>query len=197
MAEWSWTEWRDRCHALAREKGWHDEEHSNAHLLMLVVTEVAEAVEAFRERGLEAWVECPRCGYEWDARFGCLADHCIDNRPPPLSTMPKPCGAASELADVAIRVLDIAGLRGVPVGGVLRPQSMPADLRDEPGEFVSGCMAVVRELAQYASLRIIVTRALESVVLLSKRHGIDLAVAIEQKASHHATRPYRHGGKLA
>ena len=39
---------RDEAYATAKANGWHNEEHSDSHWLMLVITEIAEAVNADR-----------------------------------------------------------------------------------------------------------------------------------------------------
>ncbi len=105
------NELRDRCHALAREKGWHDKgRRPFGEVMMLVVCEAAEAMEEHRCGRDEVW-------------FG------PDG---------KPEGKPIELADMIIRILDEAGAA-----------------------------------------------------------GIDMDSALELKMAYNATRPYRHGGKLA
>ena len=42
------NKWRDRAYKTACEHGFHDKELSNEHCLMLVITELSEAVEAER-----------------------------------------------------------------------------------------------------------------------------------------------------
>jgi NTP pyrophosphatase (non-canonical NTP hydrolase) len=42
------NEWADICHGIAREKGFWDQERNIGEALMLVVTELAEAMEAYR-----------------------------------------------------------------------------------------------------------------------------------------------------
>jgi NTP pyrophosphatase (non-canonical NTP hydrolase) len=42
------NEWADICHVIAREKGFWDQERNIGEALMLVVTELAEAMEAYR-----------------------------------------------------------------------------------------------------------------------------------------------------
>lgn len=98
------------AHAIARSKGWWDEDRPVPECLMLIVSEVAEALECYRDGEPMSWY----------ADGG------------------KPEGMASELADVIIRVGDLA-----------------------------------------------------------ERLGIDLTMAVGEKSAYNATRPYRHGGKLA
>ncbi|MBI3315131.1 MAG: nucleotide pyrophosphohydrolase [Candidatus Omnitrophica bacterium] len=43
-------EWGRTCHAIAKEKGFWDKERNVGEALMLIVTELAEAMEAHRKR---------------------------------------------------------------------------------------------------------------------------------------------------
>lgn len=71
---------QDRAHQIAKSKGWWDKDRSVHEVLMLVVTEVSEACEEARVRDIhENYMEGE-----------------------------KPCGFGSELADVVIRVMDLA-----------------------------------------------------------------------------------------
>ena len=75
--------YRDICHANARSKGWYDgpRERNIGEQLMLVVTEVAEAME--------------------DLRDGKMSLSYDENG--------KPTGVPIEIADVMIRLFDLAG----------------------------------------------------------------------------------------
>jgi len=72
--------------------------------LMLVVTELAEAAEDYRDgRDLR------QCHYEYGA----------DKVTVPVDKPRKPCGFPSELADVIIRVADLAGALGIDLETVI------------------------------------------------------------------------------
>ena len=43
-------EWGQKCHAVAKEKGFWDKERNVGEALMLIVTELAEAMEAHRKQ---------------------------------------------------------------------------------------------------------------------------------------------------
>ncbi len=51
------NEWAELCHAIAREKGFWDEERNIGEALMLIVTELAEAMEAHRTQDDENFRE--------------------------------------------------------------------------------------------------------------------------------------------
>jgi NTP pyrophosphatase (non-canonical NTP hydrolase) len=78
---------RDAIYANAKMKGWWETERSMAQSLVLVVSELAEAVEAYREDR--------------------IATHYGADSPS------KPEGVVAELADAVIRLLDIAGRFGI------------------------------------------------------------------------------------
>lgn len=40
---------RDEAYSIAKANGWHEEEHSDSHCFMLIITEIAEAVQADRK----------------------------------------------------------------------------------------------------------------------------------------------------
>lgn len=57
MQELSLNEWSKLCHDIAVEKGFWDEKRNIGEALMLVVTELAEAMEAYRRQEDEHFKE--------------------------------------------------------------------------------------------------------------------------------------------
>ena len=91
---------RDRAYKTACEHGFHDEELSNEHYLCLVISELMEAVEADR-KGKKSLIMQFECGISYPKNnFKQVFDFCIKGT------------VEEELADVVIRCLDLAGLRG-------------------------------------------------------------------------------------
>ena len=74
------------AHAIAKEKGWWDEPRTFGDLIALVHSELSEALEAYRELGTT------QTAYTVDAE----------------GTRTTPQGVAYELADVVVRVADMA-----------------------------------------------------------------------------------------
>ena len=76
-------------HANAVDKGWWDEDRNDGEMLMLMVTELAEACEALRHGN------------------------------PPDSHIPEFSGVEAELADVVIRAMDFCAARGYDLGDAI------------------------------------------------------------------------------
>ena len=76
-------------HLTARSKGWWDTDRNNGEMLALIHSEVSEALEALR----------------------------MGN--PPDDKIPAFSGAEAELADVVIRIMDLAHARGWNVGAAI------------------------------------------------------------------------------
>ena len=83
-------EWlQEQSHRIAVEHGWWESERNFGELLMLCVTELAEAMEEWRH------------GHDIDKAYYLDTDY------------GKPEGVPSELADVLIRIADIAQYYGI------------------------------------------------------------------------------------
>ena len=106
---------RDECYKIACEHGWHDEEHSERHFLCLVITELSEAVEADRKdrhADLKSFNQSVETDYVPIATAfeGYIKDSVED-----------------ELADAALRILDLAGLQDCDIGEAVTVRLKSAD----------------------------------------------------------------------
>ena len=93
------TALRDGCYKIACDHGFHDEEHSERHYLCLVISELMEAVEADRDDNradLEAFETRTATHPDFAKRFEAYVKDTVED----------------ELADAAIRILDLAGANG-------------------------------------------------------------------------------------
>ena len=167
------------AHAIAKDHGWWDEERTFGDLIALVHSELSEALEAYR-------------------------DEVLPSKPHLLSTK-----VASELADVVIRVADMAEWYGLE-----NLQEWIDSLRESDlsgittfGEWITCCHLLaskaMEQLHEDANdpehgIKMAFGR-LGSLVMLIQRmaahYGIDLDAAIEAKMEYNRSRPYRHGGK--
>lgn len=96
MKNASINQWRDYAHSVAREHGWWDKEDFNVgEKLMLVTTELAEAMEDYRTGKMDLY----------------------------LDEKGKPCGFPSELADAVIRILDLCGRMDIDLADAMVTKS--------------------------------------------------------------------------
>lgn len=96
-------------HKNAKAHGWWDgEERSFGELIALCHSELSEALEEYRNsKGpAEAYYECVSGK---DIQDKCTGDCC------PACSGAKPCGIPSELADVVIRIFDMAEHYGIDI----------------------------------------------------------------------------------
>lgn len=100
------NEWVKRAYDNAVKHGWHDEYKSNAHWLMMVCTEVAEAVQADRKccymddldkEGLRTVLANDNGGSLFDKYYSDTIEGKVE----------------SELADICIRIFDFMGVRDI------------------------------------------------------------------------------------
>ena len=180
------------CHQRAVAKGFWYEPHSVGHYLMLVVSELSEAVEADR---IGKWAK-------------------LD--PDTIDTLQRIAGAPyaqeflrevkdrveDEIADAVIRLLDLLGW--MLKDRALSEKEVETDL-GVSAFYIAGEMTLADALwpivqeacchcGKYAH-RYAILYAIKSLELLCDHLGIDLMAHIDLKLKYNATRPAKHGKK--
>lgn len=183
------NELRDKAYRIARENGWHDKEYSNEHFLMLIITEIAEAVNADRSnrraqrRIFEENANTPQHYHEKHWKF--CYEHFIKG------------SLEEELADVVIRCLDLAGLKDCDLENFDYEASDNADYSDLP--FTEAMFGIVNSVTDGWNdddmIEDKIHDILNEVLALCKDRGVDLPWYIEQKMKYNTLRGYHHGGK--
>lgn len=102
--------WVERTYANAKKHGWHEEEKSDKHWLMMIGTEIAEAVQADRKG---RWFdELTKSGLECvlanDHHGGLVEKFYEENIEGTVE---------SEFADICIRIFDYMGVKGYHING--------------------------------------------------------------------------------
>lgn len=186
------NELRDRAYKTACEHGFHNEELSNEHCFCLIISELMEAVEADL-KGKRADRQSFKSSYEDeephdDVNFKyCFEKYIKDTIP-------------DELSDAVIRLLDLAGLRGISL------ESASNDINSEYIDDIA-CMysqlsfteaiysIFIKPIVDYQYLSTIVNEMIFSIFALAKHLDIDLLWHIEQKMRYNELRPMFHGKK--
>lgn len=181
---------RDEAYQNAVEHGWHDEDLSTEHFLCLVISELMEAVQAER-KGKHA----DRIQFEnymslrerSDEEFKYAFAHGIKD------------SVEDELADVCIRIFDLAGLRGVDFSKVSLPYAINEKHIKELSKitFTKLCYDVIVLTGRYSSsnfpIGVLLADILNDIYCISKIKGFDLLWHIEQKMKYNRARPRMHG----
>lgn len=160
-----------------KAKGFHDKEVSNETLLMLVITELSEAVEADRkEKRTE--VETLQALKNSDKIFKSSA----------FELMIKDT-VEDELADAVIRLLDLAGLRGCEH---LKDLLLCPTVSNKKS-FPENVFAICTDLVYYKySISERISFAILNLEHLCNLLSIDLWQHVELKLKYNKTRPYKH-----
>lgn len=183
---------RDEAYSIAKANGWHNEEHSDSHCLMLVITEIAEAVNADRNNShadIASFKEIMS-----DIPFGAtLAEHndwfkkAFENHI--KNTV------EDELSDVVIRCLDLCGLRKLNAGTVKVEFPTGMDAFTERMFFICRLLTDRILANDNAALEFVLSQAMSYIMEHCYRKDIDLEFFIETKMKYNRLRGYRHGGK--
>jgi NTP pyrophosphatase (non-canonical NTP hydrolase) len=177
-----------RAYKCACEHGFHNEELSNEHWLCLVVSKLMEAVEADR-KGKRANTMQFEKGVSYPKNdFKDVYDFCTKG------------SVEEELADVAIRLLDLAGLRGITIDSFSEEDIYESTESCNGETFTESIYNIatipVRFEYEYDySFGKQLNSMLLGVIGLSNYMGIDLLWHIERKMEYNELRPKTHGCK--
>lgn len=183
---------RDEAYSIAKANGWHNEEHSDSHCLMLVITEIAEVVNADRNNShadiasfKEIMSDIPSGATlaEHNDWFKKAFENHVKNT------------VEDELSDVVIRCLDLCGLRKLNAGTVKVEFPTGMDVFTERMFFICRLLTDRILANDNAALEFVLSQAMSYIVEHCYRKGIDLEFFIETKMKYNQLRGYRHGGK--
>lgn len=180
---------RDEAFETAKAHGWHDEELSDETYLMLIITEISEAVQADRkgrhaDAGLfNADVETLGMadGYGrdvWKRGFEIYIKNTVED----------------ELADTVIRILDLAGLTGCDLSYVktLLDLGMNKVKETFPEFMYRVCQSLTDEIE---TLRSRLIYGIAGIIGYCRQKDIDIEFFIGKKMKYNRQREYKHGNK--
>ena len=174
------NELRDRAYQCACEHGFHDKEYSDAHWVMLIMTEISEAVNADRIGQYALVEEFNRTLKVTDFGFKNTFERCIKE------------SVEDELSDIVIRCLDYAGLKKINVEGrIILSYTVTKNK-----SFVEDMYAIVKDIVNYKySQEELINYAFRQVLRVAEFYNIDLLWHIEQKMKYNELRPMLNGKK--
>ena len=186
------NKWRDRAYKTACEYGFHDEELSNKHHLCLFTSELMEAVDADR-KGKRADRQSFKSSYEDeephdDVNFKyCFEKYIKDTLP-------------DELADAAIRLLDLCGLRKIDIEDFTEEMLYEAEESCEDETFTESIYAISTIPIRYAYEYVYpLDKQLNGMLLaifgLANHLDIDITWHINQKMRYNELRENKNGKK--
>ena len=106
-----------------------------------------------------------------------------------------------ELSDACIRLLDLAGLRGISLSSVPFPFHHRKEYKEERSKltFTEWVYDVIRPIARYNKdnypIGYLFIGVLQELFCKAEIMGFDLLWFIEQKMKYNELRPYKHGDK--
>ena len=174
------TELRDRAYKTACEKGFHDEQKPDAVYKMLIITEIAEAVQADR-KGARADRE--RYDYAVDRGMCNDIEECFERY---IKN-----SIEDELADIVIRLLDFCGMKGIAFNSRNDDFSFTR-LTYKSKPFTDVMFDLCSMITGYDPNREIIVRC---VIYYCEKHGIDILWHIEQKMEYNRLRPRMYNAK--
>lgn len=180
MTNMNFDELAQEAFATAKAHGWHDTEQPDEHWLMLIITEIAEAVQADRE-GRHAKIDrfLSNCGdysgCPFEADFEIFIKHSVED----------------ELSDIIIRCLDYSALRGICLDNV--PIFITDYCRDK--SIAKRDFPTFAYFLTFKAVNGDVTDVLARVIAYCKLNGIDIDFFVEQKMRYNQLRESRHGNK--
>lgn len=156
-----------RAHENAKKHGFHDKKIDLEQSVMLIVSEIGEAIEADRSstHAVESPLGCKDGSFEF-----CIKDTYED-----------------EVADVFIRLFDLAGYFGIVPKYV--PLNHPVDTH--AGRLMYITMSVISIAVQPTVTSF--NYAYSNIVDFCDRFDIDILPFIEAKMKYNEGRPYKHG----
>lgn len=168
------TKWSKEIYETAVAHGWHEEKHSPEHYLGLVMTEVAEAVEADRKSRRSNAKICYAKGNLFVDWYNGNVKNSVEE----------------EFADIVIRLLDMANeLYGADNLFWFGQHSLFRDNKS----FVEHAWYFVHDVLNSGMMN--VTESVFYVYCWAEHLGIDLDQHIEWKMRYNSLREYKHGGK--
>lgn len=170
------NELRDRAYKCACDHGFHDKEYPTEHWLMLIITEISEAIEADRKCEHAEISHFKDSYIPFEYSFKLYIKNTIED----------------ELSDIVIRCLDFAGLKKINVEGRI----ILSYVVTKKKSFIENMYAIVRDITNYKySQEELINYTFRQVLRVAEFYKIDILWHIEQKMRYNELRPMLNGKK--
>ena len=191
------NELRDRAYQCACRHGFHDKEYSDAHWLMLIITEISEAVNADKKErhahaNTDVFKECLKHSISYNG------DNESDKNKTWYVLFEKEIKdtVEDEISDVVIRYLDFAGLKNIDINPI--SPNFPCWYDKDESTFTEYMFDALRDLI-IPPITLIgkyqINRVISAMFEISDKLGVDLFWHIEQKMKYNEMRPKLNGKK--
>lgn len=178
--------WIKQAYNTACEHGFHDKEYSDKHWFMLIVTEIAEAVNADRKnKNADGFVLIAIWNYVFGNEHPDNAIFKRDFKEHIKDTV------SDELADVCIRIFDFAGLKKYDVSNYTRFEKIPFPEDYEMPDFGYLLIEIMLDYRHDTIDRL--TALLNAIFCYCNCHNIDLKRHIELKMKYNELREFKNG----
>lgn len=193
MTNMNFDELAQEAFATAKAHGWHDTEQPDEHWLMLIITEIAEAVQADRK---DKHADVAKFK-EYQTYYGTFLPskeiRTIRFREDFEAYIKN--SVEDELSDVVIRCLDLAGLRNIEFDYALKlMESGMKKVNKAFPVFMYECCADISN-GSLATLARRLNVIVAAIICYCKQQDIDIEFFIEQKMRYNQLREYRHGNR--
>ena len=182
---------------IATSHGWHEQPHSTEHYLGLIMTEMAEAIEADRNgkrANTDAMAEL--LDAQAKSKEG-LSAHWYDMWYSEYYNFYVKGSIEEEFADVVIRVLDMAyGRHCSPHDSdylLWHGYDNYGDNFSKEKSFVESAWTFIKEVLNFGTMNI--SDSVSYMYAWAEHLGIDLDTHIRWKMKYNELRPYKHDGK--
>lgn len=188
------NEWVQKAYKNAVKHGWHEEEKTNAHWLIMACTEVSEAVQADRKgrymndldkEGLNAVLTKEDAKKSFNKYYTDTLKGKVE----------------SELADICIRLFDFMGVRSIEINSDIYTFDEEI-LYLKQQSFTENAMLVTRNIitcniavTTNDMLCILLQSVIASIFSWAEALEIDLVQHINLKMRYNESRSYRHGNR--
>lgn len=193
MTNMNFDELAQEAFETAKAHGWHDEEQPDETYLMLIMTEIAEAVQADRK---DKHADVAKFK-EYQTYYGTFlpSEEIRTIRfKEDFETYIKN-SVEDELSDVVIRCLDLAGLRNIEFDYALKlMESGMKKVNKAFPVFMYECCADISN-GSLATLARRLNVIVAAIICYCKQQDIDIEFFIEQKMKYNRLREYKHGDK--